>query len=209
MQTDAERLGNGRKTDGKSINQGCAVRGCRIRLNTIAEGAGRIVILDADCSTLEIGGAGAAWLVIYRCAIHWEAAVTETVIRKHRSRVVDIVRTGIGVDIVTSCICGRRQKKPNYAHQSCQSNSKVHRLLRCFRICPFRLNGRNKFFNPKIISRMKQSLLQSSHLLTYIRKTPKPRSGNGALRLAERARPRTRRVSAGSMMPSSQRRAVE
>jgi sarcosine oxidase subunit beta len=43
----------------------------------------------------------------------------------------------------------------------------------------------------------------------YILKTPNVVSGTGALRAAARPRARTRRVSSGSMMPSSQRRAVE
>lgn len=43
----------------------------------------------------------------------------------------------------------------------------------------------------------------------YIRNTPKRlRSSIGALRLADRPRPSTRRVSAGSMMPSSHSRAL-
>ena len=41
-----------------------------------------------------------------------------------------------------------------------------------------------------------------------MRKTPNRVSSIGAFKLAERPRPSTRRVSAGSMMPSSQRRAV-
>lgn len=43
----------------------------------------------------------------------------------------------------------------------------------------------------------------------YMRKTPNRVSGIGALRAAERPRPRTARVSPGGMIPSSQRRAVE
>src|SRR5512132_4320389 len=43
----------------------------------------------------------------------------------------------------------------------------------------------------------------------HIRNTPGSVSGIGALRAAARARPRTWRVSVGSMMPSSHRRAVE
>ena len=43
----------------------------------------------------------------------------------------------------------------------------------------------------------------------YIRNTPNGVSGIGALRAADRPRPSTVRVSAGSMMPSSHRRAVE
>ena len=42
----------------------------------------------------------------------------------------------------------------------------------------------------------------------YILNTPKRVSGMGAFRLALMARPRTSRVWAGSMTPSSQRRAV-
>ena len=37
----------------------------------------------------------------------------------------------------------------------------------------------------------------------YIRKTPNPRSSNGAFSAADKASPSTRRVSAGSMIPSS------
>lgn len=44
--------------------------------------------------------------------------------------------------------------------------------------------------------------------LDYIRKTPKVVSGTGAFRLALMARPSTSRVWAGSMTPSSHRRAV-
>ena len=48
------------------------------------------------------------------------------------------------------------------------------------------------------------------HLLApHIRKTPKPGGASGALAAADRDRPSTRRVSAGSMMPSSHSRAVE
>ena len=43
----------------------------------------------------------------------------------------------------------------------------------------------------------------------YIRKTPNGVSGIGALSAAERPRPSTMRVSTGSMIPSSHRRAVE
>src|SRR5215217_4928747 len=43
----------------------------------------------------------------------------------------------------------------------------------------------------------------------YIRKTPKVDSGTGAFSAAEIPSARTRRVSRGSMIPSSQRRAVE
>ena len=42
----------------------------------------------------------------------------------------------------------------------------------------------------------------------YIRNTPKRVSSIGALSAADSARPSTRRVSAGAMMPSSHRRAV-
>src|SRR5262245_59468765 len=45
--------------------------------------------------------------------------------------------------------------------------------------------------------------------LDYIRKTPKVVSGIGALSAAARPSASTRRVSSGSMMPSSQSRAVE
>ena len=44
--------------------------------------------------------------------------------------------------------------------------------------------------------------------LAHMRKTPKRVFSIGALRLAESASARTRRVSAGSMIPSSQRRAL-
>jgi len=43
----------------------------------------------------------------------------------------------------------------------------------------------------------------------YILKTPKPFLAKGAFRLADKASPSTRLVSAGSIMPSSQRRAVQ
>ena len=43
----------------------------------------------------------------------------------------------------------------------------------------------------------------------YIRNTPNGVSGIGALSAAERPSPSTMRVSTGSMMPSSHRRAVE
>src|SRR5688500_16105905 len=42
----------------------------------------------------------------------------------------------------------------------------------------------------------------------HIRNTPNFVSGMGAFKAAEKASPRTRRVSEGRMMPSSQRRAV-
>src|SRR5690606_1691355 len=42
----------------------------------------------------------------------------------------------------------------------------------------------------------------------HIRNTPNPRSSTGAFSVAAKASPRTSRVCAGSMMPSSQRRAV-
>jgi hypothetical protein len=45
-------------------------------------------------------------------------------------------------------------------------------------------------------------------IIDYILNTPTRRLGNGALSEAAMARARTVRVSAGSMMPSSQRRAV-
>ena len=50
--------------------------------------------------------------------------------------------------------------------------------------------------------------LGASHLAPHILNTPKRVSGIGALRDAEMDRPRTSRVWAGSMMPSSHRRAV-
>ncbi len=43
---------------------------------------------------------------------------------------------------------------------------------------------------------------------SYIRNTPYPVSSTGAFKHADSARPNTRRVCAGSRMPSSQRRAV-
>ena len=52
------------------------------------------------------------------------------------------------------------------------------------------------------------SLLRSSRPPIYIRKTPKRVWGIGAFSEAEMPRPRTRRVWAGSMTPSSHRRAV-
>ncbi|MNW14868.1 hypothetical protein D3C71_2132170 [compost metagenome] len=42
----------------------------------------------------------------------------------------------------------------------------------------------------------------------YMRKTPNLVSSMGAFNAADKARPSTRRVSAGAMMPSSQSRAV-
>ncbi len=51
----------------------------------------------------------------------------------------------------------------------------------------------------------KYSVFHGNHIL----KRPKEVSGSGALAQTSSARPRTRRVSAGSMMPSSQSRAVE
>src|SRR5436853_7800308 len=46
------------------------------------------------------------------------------------------------------------------------------------------------------------------HFCTYIRNTPNLVLGIGAFRQAEKARPSTRRVSDGAMMPSSHSRAV-
>jgi hypothetical protein len=56
-----------------------------------------------------------------------------------------------------------------------------------------------------------RALRPTAHAITaasYILNTPNRMSGIGALRVAERARATTRRVSAGAMMPSSHRRAV-
>ena len=49
----------------------------------------------------------------------------------------------------------------------------------------------------------------ASTVTAHILNTPKRESGMGALRDADKASPSTRRVSAGSMTPSSQSRAEE
>ena len=50
--------------------------------------------------------------------------------------------------------------------------------------------------------------LDGARILSHMRKTPNFVSGMGALSAADRPSASTRRVSAGSMMPSSHRRAV-
>ena len=57
--------------------------------------------------------------------------------------------------------------------------------------------------------RGRRSMVASARRQPHILKTPGLVSGTGALRAAASARPRTSRVSIGSSMPSSHRRAVE
>src|SRR6185312_5088955 len=60
------------------------------------------------------------------------------------------------------------------------------------------------------LAKLSQALLRlPAEQPHHIRKTPNVVSGMGALRDAEMPRASTRRVSRGSMMPSSQRRPVE